>query len=188
MRITGGTIRGRTVRVPPGVIRPAMDRMRESLFSILEPIGGSSFLDLFCGSGIMALEALSRGAASATLVESDRRKRRVIEANMALADDTGSGARPRVIFAPVERFVQRERAAFDLIYADPPFAYHYKQDLLQRVARSRLVKADTRIVIHLPAPEQVTPDPELLTLIDERLYGGSKVLFYSPSAGHSEVI
>ncbi|MFW6253274.1 MAG: RsmD family RNA methyltransferase, partial [bacterium] len=62
MRITGGSLRGRVVKVPPGEIRPTMDRMRESMFSILGPLHGRSFLDLFGGSGIVALEAVSRGA------------------------------------------------------------------------------------------------------------------------------
>ncbi len=71
MRITGGTIRGRRVVCPPGVIRPAMDRMRESMFSILGPLDGFSFLDLFTGSGLVGLEAWSRGARPVVLVEKD---------------------------------------------------------------------------------------------------------------------
>jgi 16S rRNA (guanine966-N2)-methyltransferase len=61
MRITGGEYRGRIVKCPPGVIRPAMDRMRESLFSILGNLEGKSFLDIFSGSGVVGLEAASRG-------------------------------------------------------------------------------------------------------------------------------
>ena len=64
MRITGGLYRGRGIKCPPGVIRPAMDRMRESLFAVLGNITGCSFLDLFSGSGIVGIEAASRGAAS----------------------------------------------------------------------------------------------------------------------------
>lgn len=185
MRITGGVLSGRSVRVPPGVIRPAMDRMRESLFSILEPIAGMSFLDLFCGSGVMALEALSRGAVRATLVEKDRGKRRVIEQNLTVAAEVAGASIPRVVFAPVERFIQRERTGYDLVYVDPPFAYGYKQDLLERIGRSELISSETRVVIHLPASEKISPDPALLRQTDERLYGGSKVVIYTAaSAGH----
>src|SRR6056297_884959 len=137
MRITAGTLLGRRVKVPPGIIRPAMDRMRESLFSILGPLDGFAFLDLFCGSGIMALEAISRGATRATLVERDRGKRPVIVENLELADDT-TCRDPRLIIAPVESFVAREKGAYDLIYLDPPFAYRHKADLLGRVARAGL--------------------------------------------------
>ena len=59
MSITGGELRGRTIKCPDGVIRPAMDRMRESLFSILGDLSGKSFLDLFSGSGTIAIEAVS---------------------------------------------------------------------------------------------------------------------------------
>ena len=60
MRITGGRYNGRTVKCPKGIIRPAMDRMRESMFSILGPMDGLSYLDLFSGSGSVGLEAASR--------------------------------------------------------------------------------------------------------------------------------
>ena len=69
MRVTGGRYRGRTVKCPKGVIRPAMDRMRESLFNILGNISGESFLDLFSGSGVVGIEAASRGAEPVVLVE-----------------------------------------------------------------------------------------------------------------------
>ena len=62
MRITGGTLCGRRIEMPDGIIRPAMDRMRESVFAILGDLSGRSFLDIFSGSGIIALEAASRGA------------------------------------------------------------------------------------------------------------------------------
>src|SRR6056297_1434224 len=122
MRITAGTLLGRRVKVPPGIIRPAMDRMRESLFSILGPLDGFAFLDLFCGSGIMALEAVSRGATRATLVERDRGKRRVLLENLEIASQS-SCPRPRIVIAPVEVFVAREKSRYDTIYLDPPFAY-----------------------------------------------------------------
>jgi 16S rRNA (guanine966-N2)-methyltransferase len=74
MRITGGQYRGRVVKCPPGVIRPAMDRMRESLFSILGSLEGMSFLDMFSGSGVVGLEAASRGAKPVHVVEKDFKK------------------------------------------------------------------------------------------------------------------
>ena len=74
MRITGGTLCGRIIKCPDGIIRPAMDRMRESLFSILGDLTGKSFLDMFAGSGILSLEAASRGATKIDLVEKDKLK------------------------------------------------------------------------------------------------------------------
>ena len=83
MRITGGQYVRRNIICPPGIIRPAMDRMRESLFSILGPLDGTSFLDLFSGSGCVAIEAASRGASPIHLVEGDRGKKETIEKNLS---------------------------------------------------------------------------------------------------------
>ena len=82
MRITGGIYRGRRIVCPPGIIRPAMDMMRESLFSILGPLEGMSFLDLFSGSGCVGIEAASRGASLVHLVEKDRQKREIGRAHV----------------------------------------------------------------------------------------------------------
>jgi 16S rRNA G966 N2-methylase RsmD len=107
MRVTGGEYGGRRIAVPSGEIRPAMDRMRESLFSILTSaygtLEGLSVLDLFSGSGSMALEALSRGARSAVLVERDRGKAAVIRENLAHIEP----ARWKLVIAPAERYVKR---------------------------------------------------------------------------------
>ena len=82
MRITGGLYRGRTILCPPGEIRPAMDRMRESLFSILGDISQAPFLDLFSGSGLVGIEAASRGAQPVHLVELDAGKKATILKNI----------------------------------------------------------------------------------------------------------
>lgn len=179
MRITSGSLAGRRIRVPPGEIRPAMDRMRESLFSILGPLEGTAFLDLFSGSGIMALEAISRGAVRATLVERDRGKRAAILANLEIASDS-SCPRPRLVFAPVESFVAREKARYDVIYVDPPFPYRHKADLLVRIARAGLLEADGRILIHYPSGDALPEDlPNGIARVDERAYGRSRVRFYA---------
>ena len=78
MRITGGLLGGRRINIPEGVIRPAMDRMRESVFAILGDLTGVSFLDIFSGSGIIALEAASRGATYIEAVEMDQIKRKTL--------------------------------------------------------------------------------------------------------------
>jgi 16S rRNA (guanine(966)-N(2))-methyltransferase RsmD len=82
MRITGGTLKGRRIEVPRGIIRPAMDRMRESIFAVLGDLSGLSFLDIFSGSGIIALEAASRGAGPVEAVEMDPHKRKTLIKNV----------------------------------------------------------------------------------------------------------
>lgn len=182
MRITAGSYRGRRVACPPGVIRPAMDRMRESLFSSLGPIEGRSFLDLFAGSGIMGLEAASRGAEQIRLVEKDTGKKRVMVQNLQMAEQT-----IRISFMPVERFIQSWKEQFDLIYLDPPFDYRFKLQLLERLGSSRLLKPTSRILIHYPRedrlPEQIparTANSTPLVRRDLREYGRSMVGLYEP--------
>ncbi|GAB6091138.1 RsmD family RNA methyltransferase [Spirochaeta dissipatitropha] len=151
MRITAGTYRGRRVNCPPGVIRPAMDRMRESLFSCLGPIEGRSFLDLFSGSGVMGIEAASRGADPIRLVEKDVGKKKVMLQNIAMCEEE-----IRISFMPVERFIKSWKESYDLLYLDPPFDYPFKQQLLERLLNSRLMKHTSRILIHYPREDRLT--------------------------------
>ena len=127
MRITGGRYRGRQVKCPKGIIRPAMDRMRESLFSILGDLTGLSFLDLFSGSGLVGLEAASRGAAPVVLVEKDPGKKRVILENLTIAEEN----KPRLYLMPVERFLKRFDTPYDIVYLDPPFPYGEKVKMVE---------------------------------------------------------
>jgi len=183
MRISGGAIRGRTIVCPPGVIRPAMDRMRESLFSILGSLEAMSFLDLFSGSGLVGIEAWSRGARPVMLVERDRGKRPVILRN--IADLTPP---PVLRIEPVERFVQRNRSSFHVVYLDPPFDYPYKTDVLRRLAGSRTVTDGSIVLIHAPTaediPDRIEPRSRTARVLEEydrRDYGGSRVHFYRVS-------
>lgn len=180
MRITGGELRGRRVATPPGVIRPAMDRMRESMFAILGPLDDLSFLDLFTGSGIVGLEAWSRGARPVALVEKDRGKRREILNNLA-----DLAPAPALRIEPVERFIARNRSSFDIVYLDPPFAYPHKTDLLTRLARSASIHRGSRVLIHAPGKEALGEVPGL-SVQDRRVYGGSAVTFFAVAAGVDE--
>ncbi len=119
-RIVAGTHRGRPIAVPPGTVtRPTSDRAREGLFSSLQSLvdlEGASFLDLYAGSGALGLEALSRGAASATLVESDDRALTVLRANT-----TALGLPARVLGLEVEHFLSGEPEPYDVVVLDPPY-------------------------------------------------------------------
>ena len=118
MRIIGGRARGRKLRRPQGLsLRPTPDRVREALFNILgSEVEGAAFLDLYAGTGAVGLEALSRGAATAVLVEKDPAHAGLCRDN--LADSGLEGG--RVLEMPAARALQRlggQRARFDLIYA-----------------------------------------------------------------------
>jgi 16S rRNA (guanine966-N2)-methyltransferase len=123
-RIIGGRAGGRRLKVPTGVTtRPTSDRVREALFSALDSrlgsLAGLRFLDLYAGSGAVGLEAMSRGAGVATLVESDRRA-----AGLARDHARALGMhRAEVVAQPAARFLQQPpRAPYDVVFADPPYA------------------------------------------------------------------
>ncbi|MEV7964670.1 16S rRNA (guanine(966)-N(2))-methyltransferase RsmD [Sphaerisporangium sp. NPDC088356] len=123
-RVIAGTVGGRRIAVPPGrVTRPTSDRAREGLFSsvgsLLGPLDGARVLDLYAGSGAVGLEALSRGAAHALLVESDAKAARTIKANIAELGLPGAV----VVGDKVERVVAGEcPEPYDFVFADPPYA------------------------------------------------------------------
>ncbi|MGI9256905.1 MAG: RsmD family RNA methyltransferase, partial [Salinispira sp.] len=135
MRITGGKYKGIHLRCPPGIIRPAMDRMRESLYAILGPLEGASFLDLFSGSGLMSLEAVSRGADRVHAVEKDRKKLKVLMENLKIAEKHCT-----IRSTSAESFIARHKEFYDYIFLDPPFSCSYKNDILQRLINSCLIK------------------------------------------------
>ena len=174
MRITGGILRNRQIKVPAGKIRPAMDKMRESIFAILGDLQGLSFLDLFSGSGIMALEAASRGASYIEAVELDPLKRNTLLANVGI-----SPVRINCRFMPVELYIKRAKRSFDYIFCDPPFPYKYKSDIILSIAKSALVIDSSILLIHHPGEKFCDKLPENIILNDSREYGLSRVNFYS---------
>lgn len=143
MRITGGQARGIPLKTGPGDrVRPATDRTREAVFSRLGPtVEGAVVLDLFAGTGSYGLEALSRGAAWATFVESDRRALGMLRANIdAVAKSCGfpAGERARVIARDVLR-LEAPSPIPGLIFADPPYA-------LAETSLDRVLEATGQIV------------------------------------------
>jgi 16S rRNA (guanine966-N2)-methyltransferase len=123
VRVVAGRFGGRRLDAPPGrETRPTSDRVREALFSILGPLDGARVLDLFAGSGALALEALSRGAGSAVLVERDARAVRAIRANI---DALGVGEGEARVMQVTARAALRNAFAagdtYDLVFLDPPY-------------------------------------------------------------------
>lgn len=160
---------------PPGVIRPAMDRMRESLFSILGDLTGCSFLDLFSGSGCVAIEAASRGASPIHLVEMDRGKKATIEKNLSFVNED-----KHLFMMDVNRYISSCLLSYDIVYADPPFPMDGKVELSEKIANRHIVKPGGLYIIHYPAEEHGSwPEKiEGFTFKDERKYGRSLLRFY----------
>ncbi len=175
MRITGGKYLRRNIVCPPGVIRPAMDRMRESLFAILGDLTGCSFLDLFSGSGCIAVEAASRGADPVHLVEMDRGKKAVIEKNISFVEEE-----KKLFVMDVYRYILSTAMKYDIVYADPPFPMADKVRLLEECDRAGLLNERGLFIIHYPVEEKAMwPERKgSLVFTDERKYGRSMLRFY----------
>ena len=150
-----------------------MDRMRESVFACLGELSGLSFLDIFTGSGIIALEAASRGAAPVEAVEQDKVKRKTLLDNVSIAP-----ARIDCHFMPAELYVKRAKNSFDIIFLDPPFPYPYKWELTANIAASALVSDGSRILIHRPRDDYQKKEIQYLLKKDNREYGRSVVDFF----------
>jgi 16S rRNA (guanine966-N2)-methyltransferase len=150
--------------------RPTSDRTREAVFNALWSRGvieGAHVVDLFAGSGAMGIEALSRGAAHAVFVETDRQARRAIEANLSTC---GFEDLAEVSAGPAERLVDQAAQAgrsFDLAFCDPPYAYDGWPELLARVPAAF-------VVIESAAPVDL---PERGELVREARYGAAWVAF-----------
>jgi 16S rRNA (guanine(966)-N(2))-methyltransferase RsmD len=152
-----------------------MDRMRESLFAVLGNLHGASFLDLFSGSGIIALEAASRGAVHIEAVEADRQKLASLIKNCSI-----SPVRINCHCLPAELFIQRAAHAYDFIFCDPPFPYQHKHDLVTRILNSRLMGSNSMLLIHYQKKEKINLQENELFLVqqDSRQYGNSVVDFF----------
>jgi 16S rRNA (guanine966-N2)-methyltransferase len=181
MRIIAGAFRGRRLLAPKDqAIRPTGERAREALFDILEhgepPVRGARFLDLFCGTGAIGLEACSRAAAEVVLVEHDRAALELTEANIARL---GAPANVRLLARDAGRLGVAPHP-FDLIFLDPPYRSGLAGAALEALWRGGWVAANARIVVELGASERLDP-PAPYALERERRYGSTKFLFLRPS-------
>lgn len=183
MRITGGKYCGRTIEVSHGSleIRPAMDRMRESVFAVLGDLTGLSFLDLFSGSGILGLEAASRGADPVVCIEKDAEKFSGLLKNVSIAEE-----RIECHSMPVERFLLRNKRAFSIVFCDPPFPYKYRLELLSKLEKGGSLAEGGLVLIHHPRGDRLPQSLGSLSIVDEREYGRSIVRFYRKLAKTAE--
>ncbi len=185
MRITGGVLKGRKIAVPNGkmAIRPAMDMMRESVFNIIAPVlPEKSFLDLFSGSGSIALEAVSRGATSVSLCEKDKAKASLILKNVTLAEELG--VHIDCHFVAVELFLKRYKNQSDFIFLDPPFPYKFRKQLLQTISERNLLSPSGMAIIHHPKEAPLPCTIFSLERFDQREYGRSIVDFFRISSNY----
>lgn len=154
-----------------------MDRMRESVFAILGDLSGKSWLDLFSGSGTIAIEAVSRGSKSVQLCEKDKVKIKQVLENVSITEKE-LGVRIGCHFMAVELFLKKCKDNFDYIFLDPPFPYKYRLDLLKTIDTRKLLTPDGIAMIHFPEEDMLPDEIGDLKLVDKRVYGRSIVHFY----------
>jgi 16S rRNA (guanine966-N2)-methyltransferase len=186
LRITGGTYLSRRLRAPRGAAtRPTSDRVREALFGILCAAGaveGARVLDLYAGTGALALEALSRGATHATLVESSRNALSTLRANVA---ELGLEKNALVVASDVGRAAQRlaSRGPFDLVLADPPWAL-VDSGLVARMLTDFVAAgalSGNALVVVEHAARSASPSIDGLVLDETRRYGNTALAIYKPA-------
>ncbi len=171
MRIISGKARGRSIDTPGGMdTRPTLDRVRENLFNILQNcVYGSDVLDLFAGSGALALEAVSRGAESAVLCDCAGEAHRIEKSNV---EKLGFQDACRLLRCDWHQAVDRlkaEGAAFDLVFLDPPYRMHDLTEVTGRVCE--LLKIGGRVIVEYDAHSGLPAVCDLLEMVDQRKYG-----------------
>ena len=180
MRVIGGNARGRRLKVPKGqTLRPTAARVKEALFNILpHDLDGATVLDLFAGTGNLTIEALSRGAAAAILVDSSVESGKAIRENVRrlhLADRTKVWIMP---VARALRLLARHGETFDLIFLDPPYDRQWIDRSLKIIGQGRLLRESGTLITEHSIRENVEPRYDSLALHDQRRYGGTLVSFF----------
>jgi len=171
VRIVAGSRKGARVFAPKGKeTRPTGDRVREAAFNLIGPVDEAAVLDLFAGSGAMGLEALSRGAASAVFVESDRDACRTIERNLVKLGLTGATVLCRDAF----RALAAESRTYDLVLCDPPYGFEDYPRLAGYL--KRVLAPNGLLVYETGAKEQ--PELEGLSVRTSRTYGSARLTLF----------
>lgn len=157
MRIIGGTYRGKKLITPQDVqIRPTTDRMRETLFNMLEHgngpgVRGSNILDLFAGTGALGIEALSRGADHVTFIDNDVRSMQLVKQNTSLIKNPGNAS---YLIADATK-IKFTGKVFDIIFIDPPYRKRLIFPTLINLHEQKLVNKNSLIAIEYGSDEQI---------------------------------
>jgi 16S rRNA (guanine966-N2)-methyltransferase len=200
MRVIAGELKGQRLVAPRGwKVRPTSDRVREAIFSALGDVSGARVLDLYCGTGALAIEALSRGAAGAVLVDRDTRPA------LGNVERLGLGDRAELVRADVSRWLKSEAVGagdeassgnsrecgpgegsspapmpgerFDLVFVDAPYKLADRVGQELNTHLPRLLAADGRAVVESGARRPLRLDS--LEMLRQRRYGATDVAFYA---------
>jgi 16S rRNA (guanine966-N2)-methyltransferase len=179
MRVIAGELKGQRLVAPRGwKVRPTSDRVREAIFSALGDIEGMRVLDLYCGTGALAIEALSRGAAMATLIDRDTRPA------LGNVERLGLGERAELVRSDVPRWLESRALTpvprFDLVFVDAPYRLADRVGQALNTHLPRLLAPGGRAVVESGARRPLRIDS--LERGRQRRYGAADVSFYSAEA------
>ena len=197
MRISGGSAKGRNVRIrrafstegSPGELRPTSAKVRKAVFDILQDrLFHSRFVDLYAGTGAVGIEALSRGAAEVTFVESSSVRIRLIRdlATKFLFDD-----RARLVRDSALRFLQTSVAdkahgsacgSYDIVFADPPYCSEEIEKLLSVIGGARMLKEGGTLIVEHPSKKLLPAVAGALSLLKVYRYGDTALSVYRSCA------
>lgn len=174
MNITGGKFNGRKITtVKSNNVRPTSSKVRASIFNMLNSLdfdfSGALFLDLFAGSGIMGLEALSRGFEKSVFVEKNPATYHLIKQNLAKFD-----AQYELFNADALKFLDKSQNTFDTIFVDPPYHAGVYDDIISKVFQNKLLKPEGILIIEAPLEYAL---PSTCSVIKEKVYGDTKIYF-----------
>ncbi|HKN87841.1 MAG TPA: 16S rRNA (guanine(966)-N(2))-methyltransferase RsmD [Nitrospiraceae bacterium] len=180
MRVIAGSHKGRRLLSPTtNDIRPTSGRVKEALFSILgSQITGATLLDLFAGTGAIGIEALSRGAASAIFVEAHPASLKLLKTNLdqcGLSENTGVYPGESRAFL---QYAARNRLAFDIIFADPPYRDDSTSTLLPLLGQSAMILPHTVVILEHPTKHQIPPQVGRLNRVRQYRYGDTSLSLF----------
>lgn len=178
MRIISGKYKGRQlVNFKADNIRPTTDRVKETLFNkLMARIDGARVLDMFSGTGNLAIECMSRGAAWVDMVESHKKSLSIIRENLELLKiKEGFKVHPVDAFKYIQSY---SGTAYDIVIADPPFTQSWAHDLCTAVGASRLLADDSLFVIECSSKERMDETYAGLIHLDRREFGDKHLNFF----------
>ena len=177
MRVIAGTARSVPLLSRDGLdTRPTTDRVKEAIFNMIQfQIEGRSVLDLFGGSGQLAIEALSRGAASAVIVDQSKESISIIRQNLA---KTKLAEHAQVICADYMEYLSRANRKFDLVFLDPPYREKFLENALKRISEIDILKSGAIIICEKPAEKALTVEMPGFSRSREYRYGKTAICVF----------
>lgn len=181
MRVISGSKRGRKlVSFEGDDVRPTTDRVKESIFNLIcDYVAKSRVLDLFGGSGALAIEALSRGADWATIVDCSKKSMEIIKKNIELTDFS---EKTETVVSTAEEFVSKTKESFDVIFLDPPYNKGFIAPILSAVEKNNVLSKEGIVVLESDGTDE-HGETDGLEILKQRRYGRTYITVYKRKSG-----